>query len=365
MNLENLKTSFGNVASAAGYDTEAIDAAGEKIQGFLTKGKALGKKMMDAFQDKTEQKVKTEELTVDPTAEDTKSKLWIDPEISTDSSPDGIDRDQQFRTKMDKMLEKIREDVDIEIDEKNRSIVINSGSLTGETTDVLRDYLKLKVSSDLGWNAPDLMIGEDVPFDKDKTFGGMIKESDYPDFTGMKFGDVNIQSQGITDAENMFAGVTADTITIADQPNLVNAKNMFGFTQANEISVGKIPDDIDVSFDMMNHCPSDVSVDGTMYEVSDATKAEIEDARNKALEMYPFIGIICPGFKPDNSASEITKLPYLKGVFDPGMESETSDQKLSDAESSAEQRVAQAKYFLGVDTDVSSEKESSVEAENY
>ena len=40
MNLENLKTSFGNVASAAGYDTEGLDAAGEKVQAVLTKGKA-------------------------------------------------------------------------------------------------------------------------------------------------------------------------------------------------------------------------------------------------------------------------------------------------------------------------------------
>ena len=162
---------------------------------------------------------------------------------------------------------------------------------------------------------------------------------DYPDFKGMSFGKLEIQSQDILNADRMFAGVSADEIVLADQPNLESADSMFGFAQVDNISIGKLPGNIDVSFDLMRDCPSDVNVAGTMYKVSDATKADIEEKIEKGLDKVPALGDTFPGLLPNEP-------PEDRGISpkEPAWRGTTMEiNKIAE-------RNAMTDYELGIDT---------------
>ena len=270
MNLSNFKESFDKVVSAAdmAYDPQAMANVSDKVQEFASNGEALGKKLVDFFKK-------------DRTDEDD-ATLRKEPQSRSSSDlPSNLPSVEDLENNL---LERIRQDVDIQIDDENKEIIINSGALTDETTDALREYLALKGNADEAWKTPDLMIEEGVHFHASTDETLVVGATpDYPDFKGMSFGKLEIQSQDILNADRMFAGVSADEIVLADQPNLESADSMFGFAQVDNISIGKLPGNIDVSFDLMRDCPSDVNVAGTMYKVSDATKADIEEKLENGL----------------------------------------------------------------------------------
>lgn len=272
MDLANLKQSFSSAASAAvtGYDAQAVENAAEKARAFIADGKTFGKKLADLIKGDASGDEK------DAIKEDlgSRSALTV--------------KDAATEELLAKKLQQIQKDVEIQIDEENHAVTISGGTLKDGTTDALRDYLAAKGTLDEAWQAPDLTVEPDVDFKKDW-------RGDMPDFIGMRFGRLEIQSRKIENAESMFMCTSADEIILVDQPGLENADSMFAYAQAGSISIGWIPDEIDVSFDLMRDCPSDVSVQGTLYEVSDATKADIEAKRAEALEQLPFLASFFPG----------------------------------------------------------------------
>lgn len=338
MNLSNLKQSFDKVASAAdmAYDPQAMANVSDKVQGFVSNGKAWGKKLVDFFKkDHTDEDAAT-------LREEWKSHL-----------PSGaLSGKDANKTEM-RLLEQIKKDVDIQIDSENKEIIISSGELTDETTDALREYLALKGNTDEAWKTPDLMVEEGVHFHASTDETLVVGATpDYPDFAGMRFGKLEIQSQDILNADCMFAGVSADEIVLADQPNLESADSMFGFTHVDNISIGKLPDTIDVGFDLMRDCPSDVNVAGTLYEVSDATKADIEEKIEKGLDKVPALGDTFPGFLPNEPPEDRGISPKERALHDTTMEID----KIA-------ARNAMTGYELGVDTQMEQTEESSVDLE--
>lgn len=338
MNLANFKQSFDKVASAAGveYDSQAMENVSDKVQEFVSNGKAFGKKLVDFIKkDKTDEDAAT-----------------LREELQSHLPSESLEGKTEKDLHEDFLLAQIRQDVDIQIDAENKEIIINDGTLTDETTDALRKYLTLKGETDEAWKTPDLMIGEDVHFnaltDKASIVGVM---PDYPDFAGMSFGKLEIQSPYILNADYMFAGVSADEIVLTDQPNLESADSMFSFTQVDNISIGKIPDNIDVSFDLMRDCPSDVNVAGTLCEVSDATRADIEKKMAESLDKVPTLGNIFPGILPRES-SKIAKDREEEAA-------RNLQYAAADADKTAV-RSAMAGYELGVDTQTEMAEESSV-----
>lgn len=345
MNLANLKQSFDKVASAAGveYDSQAMETVSDKVQEFVSNGKSFGKKLVDFIKkDKTDEDSAT-------LREELQSHLPSEALTGKDTN-----------TEEARLLEQIRQDVDIQIDAENKEVIIDSGALTDETTDALRKYLALKGETDEAWKTPDLTVGKDVTFESSYDESQSVVNFDhrrdflsdsYPDFAGMNFGKLEIQSQNITNGNYMFAGVSADEIVVADQPNLESADNMFSFAQADNISIGKIPDNIDVSFDLMRDCPSDVTVAGTLYEVSEATRADIEEKMERSVEDMPTLGDTFPGILPRES-NKIPKEPV-----------DAADRDLQDATTEADKtavRSAMAGYELGIDTQTEMTEESSV-----
>ena len=280
MNLENLKQTISSAATATGYDTESLDTISDTAQVFVEKGKSVGKRIKEMFQNEKIEKQESEVTTDDTETMESKNDSDILRELRKENE--------------DRLLEKIREDVNLQIDGENHELIISGGTLTDETTDALREYLVRKGKEDEAWAKPDLTISEDVKFGKEKTIFGEEYYQDYPEFRGMTLGKLNVQSQNIKNANGMFACMIADEITIADQPNLESADNMFAYTQADAISIGKLPEETDISFSLMKDCPSDVSVNNTLYKVSDATIAEIDDKRTKMLAQFGDVSIVLP-----------------------------------------------------------------------
>ena len=338
MNLANLKQSFDKVASATGveYDSQAMENVSDKVQEFVSNGKSFGKKLVDFIK-----KDKTDE-----------DSATLRDELQSHLPSESLEGKTEKDIHEDVLLAQIRQDVDIQVDAENKEIIINDGALTDETTDALRKYLTLKGETDEAWKTPDLMIGEDVHFNALTDEAPIVGVTpDYPDFAGMSFGKLEIQSPHILNADCMFAGVSADEIVLADQPNLESADNMFSFAQVDNISIGKIPDNIDVSFDLMRDCPSDVNVAGTLYEVSDATRADIEEKMKESLDKVPTLGDAFPGILPRES-NKISKDRV-----------EDAERNLQDATTEADKtaiRGAMAGYELGVDSQMEQTEEISV-----
>ena len=333
MNLENLKQTISSAATATGYDTESLDTISDTAQVFVEKGKSVGKRIKEMFQNEKIEKQESEVTTDDTETMESKNDSDILRELRKENE--------------DRLLEKIREDVNLQIDGENHELIISGGTLTDETTDALREYLVIKGKEDEAWAKPDLTISEDVKFGKEKTIFGEEYYQDYPEFRGMTLGKLNVQSQNIKNANGMFACMIADEITIADQPNLESADNMFAYTQADAISIGKLPEETDISFSLMKDCPSDVSVNNTLYKVSDATIAEIDDKRTKMLAQFGDVSIVLPNEDAPEDASIV--LPNDSGFhhevepYTDAPEDENATSKIKAAE-----RAAKAIAELGL-----------------
>lgn len=137
--------------------------------------------------------------------------------------------------KEEKLLEDIREDVDMQYDEETKTFTILSGEIDAGTARAISKYFH---EADGAYDDASIVIGSDVTFKKDTI---LTRDPKFEDITCNRF---EIQSQNIITADHMFEGVHAKEIAVADQPGLESAAGMFDGCVADSISVGDIPAEI-------------------------------------------------------------------------------------------------------------------------
>lgn len=140
------------------------------------------------------------------------------------------------------MLAEIQNDVTFAYDAETKTMTISDGEISQHTLDVLRGYMEL---SDGEFDDASIVVGQDVTFKN--SFEKDVRGEYYvagPTFGDIKCKSIDIQSQNITNAYCMFASTKADTIKVADQPNLETAASMFSDCEAKLVSIGEFPESV-------------------------------------------------------------------------------------------------------------------------
>lgn len=228
----------------------------------------------------------------------------------------------------DDILKTIQHDLDFSYDEETNTLNIVSGEIKPSTMDAVRAYFDM---SDGKYDDANIVIGKDVTFKTEVINAGLTNGQTtidmpmniVPSFEGIKCNSIDIQSQNIINGDNMFVGVDADIIKVADQPNLESANNMFDGCAARAIVLGEFPEDFsgkepaengkNYSLDyMFNGCEAVVMN-------SDLTDVIYDPAEN---------GIVNPHITPDSGHKINPSNPKIDPENIPDSEKKTPIEKI-------------------------------------
>lgn len=228
----------------------------------------------------------------------------------------------------DDILKTIQHDLDFSYDEETNTLNIVSGEIKPSTMDAVRAYFDM---SDGKYDDANIVIGKDVTFKTEVINAGLTNGQTtidmpmniVPSFEGIKCNSIDIQSQNIINGDEMFVGVNADIIKVADQPNLESANNMFDGCSARAVVLGEFPEDFsgkepaengkNYSLDyMFNGCEAVVMN-------SDLTDVIYDPAEN---------GIVNPHITPDSDHKINPSNPKMDPENIPDSEKKTPIEKI-------------------------------------